>query len=142
MGALIVNDRGGLAGIITDTDVTRRVVAKQLSAESTNVSDVMTAHPSCVAMSDPAMEALVTMVENRFRHLPVTDDSGAVVGVLDIAKCLNDAISKLEKSQDKGSNAAEDALKASLAEAGGAQAAALQQLLGPLLSQAFSGQSS
>jgi len=140
--ALIVNANGGLAGIITDTDVTRRVVAKQLSAESTNVSDVMTANPTCVSMSDSAMEALVTMVENRFRHLPVTDDTGGVVGVLDIAKCLNDAISKLEKSQDKNGSNAEDALKASLEGAGGNQAAALQALLAPLLAQALGGNSS
>ena len=140
--AIITDSSGGLAGIITDTDVTRRVVAKELPASTTCVADVMTPSPSCVSMSDPATDALVKMVENRFRHLPVTDDSGAVVGVLDIAKCLNDAISKLEKSQEKGSNAAEEALKASLGGAGGAQAAALQQLLGPLLSQAFSGQSS
>jgi len=142
--AIITDNSGGLAGIITDTDVTRRVVAKQLPASSTRVSDVMTANPSCVSMSDPATDALVTMVENRFRHLPVTDDSGAIVGVLDIAKCLNDAISKLEKSQEKGSSAAEDAVKqmASLQGAGGNQAAALQALLGPLLSQAFGGQSS
>ena len=140
--AIITGPSGGLAGIITDTDVTRRVVAKKLSASTTPISDVMTANPSTVSKNDSATDALVTMVENRFRHLPVTDDNGAVVGVLDIAKCLNDAISKLEKSQEKGSNAAEEALKASLGGAGGAQAAALQQLLGPLLSQAFSGQSS
>ena len=98
--AIITDDSGGLAGIITDTDVTRRVVAKHLPASSTRVSDVMTANPSCVSMSDPATDALVTMVENRFRHLPVTDDSGAIVGVLDIAKCLNDAITKLERTQE------------------------------------------
>ena len=94
-------------------------VTKQLPASSTRVSDVMTANPSCVSMSDPATDALVTLVENRFRHLH-KDDNGAIVGVLDIAKCLNDAISKLEKSQEKGSSAAEDAVKqmASLQGAG------------------------
>ena len=57
----------------------------------------------------------------------------------DIAKCLNDAISKLEKAGEKSSNAAEDAVKqmATIQGAGGAHAAALQALLGPLLSQAF-----
>jgi CBS domain-containing protein len=90
------------------------------------------------------MDALGTMVENHFRHLPVVDDSGAVVGLLDIAKCLNDAISKLERAKDKGSSAAEDALKkvAGLQGAGGAQAAALQALLGPLMAQAFGNQAS
>jgi len=143
--ALIVNANGGLAGIITDTDITRRVVAKQLPASATSVADVMTANPTCVSMSDSAMEALVTMVENRFRHLPVTDDNGGVVGCLDIAKCLNDAISKLERSHEKSGSAAEDTMKqvASLQNAGGGnQAAALQALLGPLLAQALGGNSS
>jgi len=39
---------------------------------------------------------------HRFRHLPVLDKDGAVVGLLDIAKCLYDAITVLEKVQDKG----------------------------------------
>jgi signal-transduction protein with cAMP-binding, CBS, and nucleotidyltransferase domain len=140
--AIITNSSGELAGIMTDTDVTRRLVAKKLPASTTSITDVMTANPSCVSMSDPATEALVTMVENHFRHLPVTDESGAVVGVLDIAKCLNDAITQLERSNKKSANAAEEALNASLGGAGGAQAAALRQLLGPLLSQALSGQTS
>ena len=67
---------------ITDTDVTRRVVAKHLDPSGTGVSDVMTSNPTCVSMSDSAMDALATMVENHFRHLPVVDDSGAVVGLL------------------------------------------------------------
>lgn len=73
------------------------------------------------------------------------DDNGCVVGCLDIAKCLNDAISKLERSQEKSGSAAEDTMKqvASLQNAGGGnQAAALQALLGPLLAQALGGNSS
>jgi len=142
--SLVVDSSGGLAGIITDTDITRRVVAKDLDPASSAVSVAMTPNPTCVSMSDSAMDALGTMVENHFRHLPVVDDSGAVVGLLDIAKCLNDAISKLERAQEKGSNAAEDALKqvAGLQGAGGAQTAALQALLGPLVAQAFGNQAS
>jgi CBS domain-containing protein len=141
--SLILDDRGNLAGILTDTDVTRRVVAKELDT-SASVSKVMTSNPTVVAMSDPAMDALTTMVENHFRHLPVVDDHGAVVGVLDIAKCLNDAISKLEKAEQKSSSAAEDAVKqmAALQGAGGQQAAMLTQLLGPLMAQAFGNKAS
>ena len=142
--SLVIGSNGGLAGILTDTDVTRRVVAKNLKPAATKASEVMTANPTVVAMKDSAMDALTTMVENHFRHLPVVDDDGAVVGVLDIAKCLNDAIRKLEKAQEKSSSAAEDAVKqmASLQGAGGGQAAMLTQLLGPLMAQAFGNQSS
>ena len=124
---------------MTDTDVTRRVAAKYLNPSSTPVSDVMTPNPTVVSLTDSAMDALSTMVENHFRHLPVVDGSGAVVGLLDIAKCLNDAISKLEKAEKKSSTSAEDAVKqmASMQGAGGSQAAMLTQLLGPLMAQAF-----
>ena len=142
--SLVVNAAGGLAGIITDTDITRRVVAKHIDPNSNAISLVMTPNPTCVDMDDPAIEALGIMVENHFRHLPVIDENGAVVGLLDIAKCLYDAIDKLEKTQSKTSKAAEDAVKqaAGIQGAGGAQAAALQALLGPLMMQAFGGQAS
>jgi CBS domain-containing protein len=93
--SLVVDESGGLAGIVTDTDITRRVVAKDVDPFPSTVSFAMTPNPMCVSVSDSAMDALGTMVENHFRHLPVVDENGAVVGLLDIAKCLNDAISKL-----------------------------------------------
>ena len=49
--AIIPGINGGVSGIITDTDVTRRVVAKHLDPSITGVSEVMTANPTCVAMS-------------------------------------------------------------------------------------------
>ena len=149
--SLIVNDEGGLAGIITDTDITRRLVAKQLDASSTNVSKVMTPNPTCVSLLDSAMDAMTAMVENHFRHLPVVDDKGSVVGLLDIAKCLNDAISKLEKSGSKNESEAQSAAQEALNQAIqsqshgselGSQATALQALLGPLMNQAFGNQTS
>ncbi|KAL3773236.1 hypothetical protein ACHAW5_008975 [Stephanodiscus triporus] len=115
--AIITNSAGELAGIITDTDVTRRVVAKNLLASKTCVADVMTSNPSY-----PATDALMTMVENQFRHLLSLTLSGTVVGV---GYC---------EIKEKSSNAAEEALNATLGGAGGAQAATLRQLLGPLMS--------
>jgi len=142
--SLVVSESGGLAGIITDTDITRRVVAKHVDAASTSVAAVMTPNPTCVAMSDSAMDAMSTMVENHFRHLPVVDENGGVVGLLDIAKCLNDAITKLERSQSKGGDDASAALSQAMKAQGaqGAQAAALQALLGPLMAQALGNQTS
>jgi CBS domain-containing protein len=137
--AIIVNEAGALAGIITDTDITRRVVAKHVDPRVGVIADVMTPDPMCVSNSDIAMDAMSTMVENHFRHLPVLDDEGAVVGLLDIAKCLNDAISKLEKVQSNGNDSAEKLLNQALQGSG--NGAALHALLGPLLSHSFGGKS-
>ena len=91
--------------------MTRRVVAKDIDAASVSVAEVMTRDPNSVTMTDPAVNALMLMVDNHYRHLPVLDDEGSVVGLLDIAKCLNDAISKLEQSNEKNASAAENAVK-------------------------------
>jgi len=68
----------------------------------------------------------------------------AIVGLLGIAKCLNDAISKLERACAKGKLKAENAVKEmiSMKGAAGTQAAALKMSLSPLLLQAFGGDSS
>jgi CBS domain-containing protein len=140
--ALIVDESGGLGGIVTDTDVTRRVVARLLDPASTTISTIMTAKPVCVTMSDSATDALATMVENRFRHLPVVDDKGKVVGLLDIAKCLRDVITRLERAQEKSDSVIDAAqIAASLQGVSGAHAAALHALLGPLMAQAFGNRS-
>merc|ERR1712037_728932 len=99
--ALIVDSRGSLVGILTDIDITLRVVAKNLNPSLTLVSKVMTINPKMVSMDDFAMDALAIMMDNHFRHLPVVNKKCEVVGLLDIAKCLNDAIEKLELIEEK-----------------------------------------
>ncbi|OQS05565.1 myosin [Thraustotheca clavata] len=99
---LVVNTKGGLEGILSDTDITRRVVGKGLDAATIKVSSVMTPNPSCVTSTDKATQALNTMLQGRFRHLPVIDGtSGAVVGLLNVAKCLHDAIRRLEHAHSQ-----------------------------------------
>jgi CBS domain-containing protein len=118
---LVVGGNGVLCGILTGTDVSRRVLGKGLDPNTTPVSQVMTRNPSCVQSSDGAMDALLQMVEGRFRHLPVLGDKGDIAGVLDIAKCLYVAISRLERAQEKlGSSKADAVTQLSyLASSGG-----------------------
>ncbi|CAN0012402.1 unnamed protein product, partial [Phaeothamnion confervicola] len=125
---LLVEPNGMLAGIVTDTDLARRVAAAGLDAAATRISAVMTAGPMCVSMDDSALDALGTMLDRHFRHLPVLGGAGsdhAVVGVLDIAKCLYDAISRLQKVARKSSEEAA-ATAAATAAAVEAAAAAMQ----------------
>jgi len=140
--AILLDSNGQLAGIITDTDITRRVVAKGLDTTKTCISVVMTPNPKFANHNDLAMDAMMTMIEFRFRHLPVVDLTGKdVVGTLDIAKCLNDAISKFDRSVSAKPNAAEQLMKKAIASTGGADTASLEALLYPLLSKAFGGDS-
>ncbi|KAG0004196.1 hypothetical protein BGZ65_000764, partial [Modicella reniformis] len=95
---LVVDKDSTLVGIVTDKDLTFRVVAEGLDIRTTLISQVMTKSPFCVTTDTNATEALNTMVNRGFRHLPCLNAEGNVVGLLDITKCLYDALQKLEKA--------------------------------------------
>ena len=67
--SLIVDDSSALAGMITDTEITSRVVAKHVDAASTSISTVMTSNPTCVARTDSAMRC-GCYVDNGQESLP------------------------------------------------------------------------
>ncbi|CAG7892805.1 unnamed protein product, partial [Brassica rapa] len=98
---LLTNSNALLCGILTDRDIATRVIAKELNLEETPVSKVMTKNPVFVLSNTIAVEALQKMVQGKFRHLPVVEN-GEVIALLDIAKCLYDAIARMERSVEKG----------------------------------------
>ncbi|RCV38219.1 hypothetical protein SETIT_8G124400v2 [Setaria italica] len=99
--ALLTDSNALLCGILTDKDIATRVIARELKIDETPVWKVMTRHPIFVLSDTLAVEALQKMVQGKFRHLPVVDN-GEVVAMLDIAKCLHDAIARMERASEKG----------------------------------------
>ncbi|KAL6870890.1 hypothetical protein ACP4OV_014738 [Aristida adscensionis] len=102
LDAVLLTDANGLlSGIVTDKDIATRVIAEGLRVEQTIISKIMTRNPLYVMSDTLAIEALQKMVQGKFRHLPVVEN-GEVIAMLDIARCLYDAISRLEKAAEKG----------------------------------------
>ncbi|GMY12579.1 CBS domain-containing protein CBSCBSPB3 isoform X2 [Fagus crenata] len=101
--AVLLTDANALlSGILTDKDIATRVIAEGLRPEQTVVSKIMTRNPIFVTSDSLAIEALQKMVHGKFRHLPVVEN-GEVIALLDITKCLYDAISRMEKAAEQGS---------------------------------------
>ncbi|URE45416.1 PB1 [Musa troglodytarum] len=98
---LLTDSNALLCGILTDKDITTRVIAQELKLEETPVSKVMTRDPIFVLSDTLAVEALQKMVQGKFRHLPIVEN-GEVIALLDIAKCLHDAITRMERAAEKG----------------------------------------
>lgn len=44
---------------------------------------------------------MLKLIAGKFRHLPVVEN-GEVIALLDIAKCLYDAIARMERAAEKG----------------------------------------
>jgi len=85
IGSVIVEDRdGGIAGIFTERDLLKRVVAAGRSPERTRVAEVMTRDVVTCTPDTPQSELRELMRSRRIRHVPVTDDSGHLVGLVSI----------------------------------------------------------
>ncbi|KAI9079742.1 hypothetical protein K1719_038363 [Acacia pycnantha] len=103
MDAVLLTDSNALlSGIVTDKDIATRVIAEGLRPEQTIMSKIMTRNPIFLKSDSLAIEALQKMVQGKFRHLPVVEN-GEVIALLDITKCLYDAIAKMEKASEQGS---------------------------------------
>ncbi|KAF9535546.1 hypothetical protein CPB83DRAFT_779613 [Crepidotus variabilis] len=95
---LVVDDEEGLSGIFTAKDLAYRVTAEGLDPHLTPVSQIMTRNPMVTRDTTSATEALQLMVSKHFRHLPVCNEDGNVVGLLDITKVFHEALGKVERS--------------------------------------------
>ncbi|WIM68690.1 DUF294 nucleotidyltransferase-like domain-containing protein [Corynebacterium breve] len=76
----------GLKGIVTDTDMRKRVVAAGTDT-SAPVTDIMTPEPRTIAPDMLAFEAMLAMSELGIHHLPVMEGE-RVVGVLNSSDIL------------------------------------------------------
>jgi len=86
IAAVVVTQGDGdtLAGIMTERDITVRVVAKGLDAAATKVGDVMTKDPDTLAPDDQPLQALTMMRDRGYRHLPVCADGKKVVAMVSV----------------------------------------------------------
>ena len=85
---LILDTPGTLLGIVTERDLMTRVLAKALNPEKTQVSDVMTLNPYCVAPEVLVSDAVLIMIERGFRHLPIVTQARKILGVFSVRDAL------------------------------------------------------
>jgi signal-transduction protein with cAMP-binding, CBS, and nucleotidyltransferase domain len=83
IGSLLVLEAEDIVGIVTETDVVRKVIADGLPAGSTSVGAVMHAPLIQIDIDETACDASRLMAEKRIRHLAVTEDN-KVVGLLSL----------------------------------------------------------
>src|SRR5687768_8018421 len=87
VGSLIVDDGSRYIGIVTDSDLSRKAVAKGLDPNTTTVTACMTKVLVTIEEDELVSEAMSLMKKQGIRHLPVTAD-GTIIGVLSTADLL------------------------------------------------------
>ena len=89
VGTLVVlNPEQQPLGIVTDRDLTIRVLARGKDPFTTTVGDVMTLFPRTVHEDTSIEDAITLMRIGPFRRVPVVDREGKLVGLLSIDDVL------------------------------------------------------
>jgi CBS domain-containing protein len=102
VGAVAVIDGDHrVAGIFTERDVLRRLSLGEHDPRNISVREVMTAPVEMATRATTAGEALATMVERHYRHLPIVDDDGRLLGMLSIRNVLQARIDTLTRQLDQ-----------------------------------------
>lgn len=96
IAAVMVLDEGILVGIMTERDITVRVVARGLDAATTQVGEVMTRNPDTLRAEDKPGHALRLMRDRNYRHLPVVDDDGKVFAMVSVRDLYAFVLEELE----------------------------------------------
>jgi len=83
IGSVLVKEFDEYVGIVTETDLTRKVLGKGLNPETTRVSEIMTSPILSMDCYLPVEEANRFMHKNKIRHLVVTEEE-KIVGILSV----------------------------------------------------------
>ncbi len=71
-----------LVGIVTDRDLTLKIVAEGRDATSTKVEAVMTHKVVTCRAEDDLQKALDAMSEHQLRRIPVVDNDSRILGII------------------------------------------------------------
>src|SRR5271165_5851845 len=97
----IVDENHRVAGIFTERDVLRRLSLGEHDPSKVAIRAVMTTPVEMATAATTASEALATMVERHYRHLPIVDDDGRLLGMLSIRNVLEAQIDTLTRQLDQ-----------------------------------------
>ena len=86
-GSIAVVDGRDLIGLVTERDI-RRAVAERLDLEETPVTEIMGAEPDTFDSDLDVWDAAAWIAGSGYRHLPVVDDNGSLLGVVSISGLL------------------------------------------------------
>ena len=80
--AVVISPDRKPVGIVTERDFMRRLLDKGLDPNTTPVSAIMTSDLRLARGDDNLIDWLRQMSNDRFRHLPVVDDEGTLIGIM------------------------------------------------------------
>lgn len=99
LGALVVvDDAGGVAGIISERDIVQSIALRGAGALSEPVSQSMTSSVVTTVEAATIQSVMTEMTTGRFRHLPVLEQ-GRLAGIVSIGDVVKYRVAEMEDEQ-------------------------------------------
>lgn len=92
---LITKPDGTLAGIFSERDLVRKVLAAGLDHKTTSVGEVMTADPVVETADTTVAFVLTIMSQGGFRHIPLVDDQQHPVGIISVKDLVDHLVNSV-----------------------------------------------
>ncbi len=89
VGSVFVEQYGEIVGIVTESDIVRKVVSMHRFAEYTPVKRIMTSPVICINEDRPLFEAADLMDRSHIRHVAVANEYEGIIGVVSVRDLLH-----------------------------------------------------
>ena len=85
----VIDSDGKLVGLFTDGDLRRLIEHGLSNPRERRIDEAMTKDPRSIAPETFALEALGLLHQSAIDQMPVVDDKGRLLGLLDVQDLLN-----------------------------------------------------
>ncbi len=105
----VIDEKGVVAGMFTERDVLAKFALSGRDPKRTPVHELMSPMVEMATEETSPSEALQVMLERHYRHMPIVDDQGKVLGICSIRNILearvDDLLAQLDATTPAGAKA-------------------------------------
>ncbi len=96
----VIDEQGVVAGMFTERDVLAKFALSGRDPKSTPVRELMSSIVEMATEETTPSEALAVMLERHYRHMPIVDERGKVLGICSIRNILEARVDDLLEQLD------------------------------------------
>lgn len=101
IGAIVVSEDGKVPlGILSERDIVRELGRRGAMVLDLPISELMTRKLMTCTTGDDALVILDRMTQGRFRHLPVVNEAGEMLGIVSIGDAVSARLKELHAEKE------------------------------------------